>query len=99
MIIKCDDCHKEFEMKQESERVEKDIRRIYFVCPHCSKKYIAYYLNSKIEQKQDKIRKISSKLNSCISKLAKADNLKNEFETLKKEIKYDMQKLKEQYGA
>ncbi len=93
----CDKCKKEFEIKAQTEKVKGDIRRVYFICPHCGKKYISYYLNSKIEQKQEKINKLLVKLNKYFRGTEKGNKYLEEYEALKKEIKSDMQELKERF--
>ncbi|MCR6515306.1 hypothetical protein M4I33_10545 [Clostridium sp. LY3-2] len=98
MLAECDKCNFEFEPKQEIEKVKGDIRRVYFICPNCGKKYIAYYLSSKIEQKQDKIRKLIVKLNTYFKGTDKGKVYLKEYESLNKEIKEDMQNLRKRFG-
>lgn len=97
MQVVCDECKKEFEINQQVERVKGDIRRVYFICPHCKFKYISYYLNSKIEQKQEKIRKIANKLSKYVKGTPNGDKYWKLYEGLKKEIKKDMDILKERF--
>ena len=97
MKATCDGCKKEFEIKQEIEKVKGDIRRVYFVCPNCHKKYTAYYLSNKIEQKQEKIKKLVIKLNKYFKGTDKGEKYLAEYEVLNKEIKIDMQNLKERF--
>lgn len=96
-MVKCDKCGMEFEIETKIEKVKGDIRKAYFVCPKCSKKYIAYYLSSKIEQKQEKIKKLVLKLNKYFKGTEKGEKYLAEYEALKKEIKVDMQELKERF--
>lgn len=97
MNVNCDYCKKDFEAKQEVENVKGDIRRIYFICPHCNKKYIAYYLSNKTEQKQEKLNKLVAKLNIYFKGTEKGDKYLVEYENLNKEIKTDMQNLRMKY--
>lgn len=97
MKVVCDECKEEFEVKQEIEKVKGDIRRVCFICPNCGKKYIAYYLNSKIEQKQEKINKLIVKLNTYFRGTEKGEKYLKEYEALKKEIKSDMQRLRKRF--
>lgn len=97
MQIICDECKKEFEIKQQIEKVKGDIRRVYFICPHCNKKYISYYVNSKIEQKQEKVRKIAKKLSKYVKGTPNGDKYWKLYEDLKKAIKKDMDLLKERF--
>lgn len=99
MKATCDECKKEFEINQEVEKVKGDIRRVYFVCPNCGKKYIAYYISNKIEQKQEKINKLVLKLNKYFIGTEKGDKYLEAYESLKIEIKEDMQNLKERFKA
>ncbi|MGL4572007.1 MAG: hypothetical protein ACRCVJ_13185 [Clostridium sp.] len=98
MLAKCDKCNFEFEPKQEIEKVNGDIRRVYFICPNCGEKYIAYYLSSKVEQKQDKIRKLIVKLNTYFKGTDKGEMYLEEYDSLNKEIKEDMQNLRKRFG-
>ncbi|MGC5814428.1 hypothetical protein [Clostridium perfringens] len=88
---------KEFEVKQEIEKVKGDIRRVYFICPYCGEKYIAYYLSNKIEHKQEKIKKLALKLNKYFKGAEKGEKYLAEYEDLRKGIKLDMQELKERF--
>ncbi|XZJ40573.1 hypothetical protein ACSXCW_02705 [Clostridium perfringens] len=97
LIVKCDKCKKEFEVRQEIEKVKGDIRRVYFICPSCGEKYIAYYLSNKIEHKQEKIKKLVLKLNKYFKGTEKGEKYLVEYEDLRKEIKLDMQELKERF--
>lgn len=97
MKVICDKCKQEFEVKQSIEKVKGDIRRIYFICPNCDKKYIAYYLSNKIEQKQEKIRKLIVKINKHFKGTHAGEKYLAEYESLNKEIKKDMQELKNRF--
>lgn len=95
--IYCDKCKNDFEIKVETERVKDDVKRIFFICPYCKAKYISFYLNSRIEGKQEKIRKIVDKIkkNKNSFDIDKGKKLLKQYEELKKEIGSDMKILRE----
>lgn len=95
MKVNCDICKKDFEVEQQIERVKDDIRRVYFICPHCNKKYIAYYLTNKIENKQAKANKLIKKMKKYYLQTEEHTKYFNQYQELTKEIKNEMQRLKE----
>jgi transcription elongation factor Elf1 len=88
MLLKCDGkggCGKEFRIETfEVEKLEKDIEKIYFTCPHCNKEYISFYTDRHIRKKQELIREITSE---------------SALKTLKEEISKDMRKLRRKVEA
>ena len=88
MLLKCDGkggCSKEFRIETfEVEKLDRDIEKTYFICPHCGKEYISFYTDRHIRKKQELIRGIKSE--SAIKKL-------------KEEIGKDMKKLRKKVEA
>lgn len=75
-----DGCKKEFTLEKfEVEKLDNDIEKTYFKCPHCNKKYVAFYTDKEIRRKQKFIRNVK-------------DNKK--FDKLKDEIGKDMKRLR-----
>ncbi len=83
MLVKCDGkdgCNQEFNLEKfEVAKLDNDIEKIYFVCPHCEKKYIAFYTDKHIRKKQAIIRGLKSP---------------SAIEQLRKEIAKDMKRLR-----
>ena len=88
MLLACDGengCKKEFRITEfKSSKLENDIEKTYFQCPHCNKEFISFYTDKQIRWKQQKIRK-----RKTLSKI-------NE---LKEEIAQDMKVLREKIEA
>lgn len=83
MLITCDakdGCKENFDLdKFELEKLDNDIEKTYFKCPHCGKEYISFYTDRHIRRKQGIIHGITS-----ISAL----------KTLKNDIAKDMKRLR-----
>lgn len=97
MNVTCDECKKEFRVKQEVEKIQGDIRRVYFICSHCNKRYTAYYLNDKIENKQLKANKLIRKMEKYYLNTAEHNKYLKIYKDLAKEIKTDMQNLRKRF--
>ncbi|WP_338627620.1 hypothetical protein QJR52_06980 [Clostridium baratii] len=97
--VKCDYCRREFNINVKIEKIKGDVRRLFFKCPFCGEEYTAYFTNRKIEQKQEKIKKLTSKLNKAMEGSEKRKKYLAEYEKLQAEIKKDMEDLKSKYGG
>ncbi|MGG5463506.1 hypothetical protein [Clostridium sp. B9] len=97
MKVICDACKEEFEVKQQIEKVEKDIRRVYFICPSCGQKYIAYYLSNRIENMQKRTNKLLEKWKTTPGTNEKNKERYDKWLKSKEETKAEMQRLKEKY--
>lgn len=95
--INCDKCEKDFDIKVKIEPVINDVKRVFFVCPHCDSKYVAYYIDAQIEKQQNEIRIIQNKISECKIGSKKHEKLCDEFKKLKKDIGLNMEKLKLKY--
>ncbi len=88
MLVKCDGkdgCKESFDFKGfEVEKLDNDIEKTYFICPHCGKEFISFYTDTCIRKKQGLIRGIVSE---------------SEIKKLKKEIAKDMKKLRKRVEA
>lgn len=88
MLVKCDGkdgCNQEFNLKKfKVAKLDNNIEKTYFVCPHCGKEYISFYTDKYIRRKQAIIRGMKSA--STIN-------------TLKKEIAKDMKRLRRKIEA
>jgi hypothetical protein len=61
----CDKCNREIKLKQKHTKivkVENDIERMYFKCPHCGKKYTIAYSDNEFRANVVKIQMIHVKL-------------------------------------
>jgi predicted RNA-binding Zn-ribbon protein involved in translation (DUF1610 family) len=83
MLVKCDGkdgCNQEFNLEKiEVTKLDNDIEKTYFVCPHCGKEYVAFYTDKHIRKKQAIIRGLKSP---------------SAIEQLRKEIAKDMKRLR-----
>lgn len=93
-FIECPECNY-LMTPQESHKLEKkdDIERAYIKCPNCGHEVDAYYTNSEIREKQKKIRRMYEKY-SKVKKIILKEKLWENSNKLKKEIKEDMEKLR-----
>ncbi len=81
-ILNCDECGKDFKLKQgriRTENVAEEIERTYFKCPKCKHKFIVMYKDAEIKEN-----------------LKEMDNIKIKIQELLKEKK-DVSKLMQQY--
>lgn len=91
--VVCDECNKKFEIEVKTRKLPLGIVETYFVCPHCKTKYVSFYTDESIREKQKKINKMWEEYR----KLKNSDEVANMFNKIKKfqaEIKSDMEKLK-----
>ena len=90
MIVKCDGkdgCNQEFDLeKLEVAKLDNDIEKTYFVCPHCGKEYIAFYTDENIRKKQAIIRGLKSP--SAIKQLRK--EIAKDMKELRKKIESNL---------
>lgn len=88
MLVKCDgpeSCGRVFHLEKfELAKLDNEVEKTYFTCPHCGKEYVAFYTDPTIRKKQEKIRKLYSPY---------------KIEKLKNEIAEDMKKLRSEIEA
>ncbi|UAK17568.1 hypothetical protein [Sporolactobacillus terrae] len=53
MKANCDECHKDFEVKHKTRKIDKFIVG-YFRCPHCKREYVAYVMDKEIKKLQER---------------------------------------------
>lgn len=99
MKVSCDSCKEDFEVKQQVEKVKGDIRRVFFKCPSCGHKYIAYYLSNRIENMQKKTNKLLNIWKSTAGTNEKNKERYDKYLKSKAETKEEMQRLKRLYGG
>ena len=93
MKVKCDNCHKEYEVVMRMDRVG-DIEKNYFKCPHCQTEYITACIDPNIRKKQLKVKKLYQQL-KLLKDEQKIIKKVNEINDLESEIKADIAELKE----
>lgn len=93
----CDKCNKKFKPEQKVEKVKGDIRRAYFICPSCGKKYIAYYLSSKIEKMQERTTKLYKKWRETDGTASKNKERYDRAVKSQQETKAEMQRLRKRF--
>ena len=94
MII-CDSCKEEIKIEVKQRFLTDNIKEFYFTCNACNKEYLIYLSNKEIEKKQNELQKLMIEAN--IEELSTEDKQMyyKRYETLKNEIKADMEALKE----
>lgn len=63
--VTCDNCHKVFKIRQKitkSEKLDNDVERTYFRCPHCKKEYTIAYADDEFKVNIQEINDIFKKL-------------------------------------
>jgi hypothetical protein len=91
--VVCDKCNKKFELKLKTRKLPLGIEENYFICLHCNTKYVSFYTDESIREKQKKINKMWKDYRQLRDPAAIADMAINITE-LKAEIKADMEELK-----
>lgn len=99
MKVSCDECKESFEIKIKEEKVKGEIRRAFFKCPSCGKKYISYYSNDKIKKLQEQSRDLLNKMCSLDLSIKEFDKLFNKRKKVIIETKKEMERLKNIYGS
>ncbi|QUH20655.1 hypothetical protein [Alkaliphilus sp. B6464] len=94
----CDRCTKEFIIEIQVQKLENNIEKFYFTCPHCDTQYTSYYSSILIKRKQEKMRILQDKYNNIRSRdIKQAQKLIKQIEKLKKEIDKDIKALKRKF--
>jgi transcription initiation factor IIE alpha subunit len=91
--VVCDKCNKEFKITAKTRKLPLGIDETYFTCPHCKTKYISYYTDESIREKQTEINKLWDKYR----KLKDGKEMVKMIEKInymEAEIKADMENLK-----
>lgn len=80
--VHCDDCGKTFRIEGlETDWVNDNVRRTYFECPYCKKKYTSFYEDDKVRQNIKNIQKLQKKMNGIVEQNKEImDNLKQKYE-------------------
>lgn len=91
--VVCDKCNKKFEIKLKTRKLPLGVEEVYFICSHCKEKYISYYTDESIREKQKKINEMWTKYRKLRNPVEIA-NMALEIGNFKKEIKTDMEELK-----
>ena len=90
LLAKCDGaggCGQQFTItKFENKKVFDDVKKNFFRCPHCGKEYVNFYTNTSIRKKQVKMRTMKNPTPEKV-------------ETLRLQIKAEMDELKVRYGG
>lgn len=90
----CDECNKEFEVSMQMKITEDGSEKNFFVCPNCGKEYVAFIINQSIRTKQAEMKMLWRKLQSATT-VKQHNKLHAKIEELEKNIKQEIQKLKE----
>lgn len=93
--VNCDKCKEDFEVKPKEKKVNKDISKLYFTCPHCGAEYLVHYNSKEIKAKQKLIRSVVEDVGKARKNNddEKAQELFNRYLELKKKLEEDMDEL------
>lgn len=91
----CDSCGRDFKIRIKTEKLERDIEKVYFKCPRCKQEYIAYYTDVDIRAKQERMKILENThgLAQEANNTKFAQRLESMMKRYKTEIEYDMYKL------
>lgn len=99
-ILNCNNCNKDFILKQEEADVGQGITKHYFTCSHCKKEYLINYSSASIQAKQKRLQGIADELAKYKNtNPEKALNQIKKYRELKKDIGREVNKLEERAGA
>lgn len=88
-------CQKSFSIHEfETKKLEEDIERTFFACPHCKHEYTAYYTDAGVRKLQEKMRSIHRQL---VQPGANIKKLEHQEKMTRKRIKNVMDYLKNKY--
>lgn len=96
MNVHCDECKEDFEIVIKKAKVEADVERNYFSCPHCSTEYTSFYTNKSIRNNQIKIGKLWDKFHKAKT-VKKKENIQEQIEGLKKQLAAELHDLRVKY--
>lgn len=82
--VVCDKCNKEFKIALKTRKLPEGIEEVYFTCSHCKTKYVSYYTDESIREKQREINNMYEEISKITDKINK----------LKVKTKADMEELK-----
>ncbi|WP_141432424.1 hypothetical protein [Bacillus sp. 03113] len=82
----CDGCKLEFEIKMQTEIIENNVEKNYFICPHCNKEYISFCINQSIRKKQSDLKMLWRELQTATT-VKKHHKIHSKIELLQKTIK------------
>lgn len=83
MLVECNNCKRDFETNIKIEEHENNVEEVYFDCPYCNERYLAYYTNRSIRDKQKDVKEEQKKLGS-----------KSKIERMRADIEQDINNLK-----
>lgn len=95
----CDNCQESFTIQLQS-TVIGDTEKTFFLCPHCQHEYIAFCINPETERKRIKLDELYSQLKGLglNAKNADINRIGKKIKKLRKELKKDMDLLKEKFS-
>lgn len=85
MIVNCNECNQEFEIKKKRRRISGSIDEHYFECPHCHKEFISYYMDTETRDQYKKLQSLNTRMRNTKGQAAR--------EKLDERIKEEKQKL------
>lgn len=85
-------CQKAFEVEDiQTVRIGEGIDKVFFICPHCQREYVAYYSDPEIRELQAQIRRVQKKFANPLADHTKTAQREAE---IKAQIKEKMDALR-----
>ncbi|WP_037563082.1 hypothetical protein [Sporolactobacillus terrae] len=85
MKVNCDGCHKDFEIKHKTRKIDKFIVG-YFRCPHCKHEYVAYVMDKEVKKLQERRKSLLIRIQRAYKQkpidLSKVQPLEDEYQQL-----------------
>lgn len=97
MIAICDECKEQFNVKFKEKIIGIGVIKHYFTCPYCKHEYINFIKNSSVRKKQRQIKKLYAELRKTKSFKERQLAIFT-IEKAEREVKREMDQLKEQYS-
>lgn len=94
-LVYCNECKENFKIKAKKKKYSKGIEEIYFICPHCKRRYTSYYTNPIIRMIQLDIRETRKERYAALQEAAFKDD--KEYKRVLKLYEDKLNKLDRQY--
>ncbi|ARC85649.1 hypothetical protein U732_1115 [Clostridium argentinense CDC 2741] len=101
-IVNCDECNKDFKLKQgriRTENIAEGIERTYFKCPYCKSKYIVMYQDKEVKENLKDMDNIKIRVQELLKEKKDVKILIEKYEKLYYRNLEISNKYKEIYGA
>ena len=101
MLVVCDKCKEEFEIREgavelQEKLIGEGISKVYFQCPQCDQEYLVHYTTVMIQQKQRDMQKVVEQYSKLrLTDTNKAVQKYKRYQKLKNQLEKEMNRLEE----